>query len=167
MEDLLTLVIAIAIGLFSLFAGQRNKNKKTAPNQQSNDIDYVPTEELEREHTAETTASPQSAQPSALDILGRILTGDLSDLVGQPKPRTPAHDSEYIDPMSARRRAQTKKEADKKERWDIEDLLSKKKVKPPSPTALALRKPGALRQAIIINELLDKPVSKRHRNRVG
>lgn len=164
MENLVTLAVAVAIGLFSLFAGQRNKNK-TAPRQQNEDVDYDPSEELEQELSTQTSSSTQNSQHSTLDVLGRILTGDLSDLVGQPKKRPSEVDHEYVDPMVARRRKQTQKEADSKERWDIEDLLSKKKVKPPSPTALALRTPGALRQAIIISELLDKPVSKRRRNR--
>jgi hypothetical protein len=167
MEDLITLVIAIAIGLASMFAGQRNKNKKTAPKQQSEEVDGMSAEELERVLRSETSTATTTAQPSAFDILGRILTGDLSDLVGQPKHKPQAVDSEYVDPMMAKRRIQTKKDADKKERWDIEDLLAVKKVKPQTPTAIALSKPGALRQAIIVSEVLDKPLAMRRRKKVG
>jgi hypothetical protein len=167
MDDLLTIVIAIAIGLFSLLAGQRNKNKQNAPKKQGEELDYIPAEVLERELDEVESAPSKNTQPSALDVLGRILSGDLSDLVGQPKPQTHRADSEYVDPMMAKKRKQAKKDADKKERWDIEDLLMVKKVKPPSPTALALRQPGALRQAIIVSELLDKPMALRRRKRVG
>jgi len=167
MEDLITIVIAIAIGLFSLMAGQRNKNKKTAPKQQGDELDYIPAEVLERELSEESSSKSQSAQPTAFDILGRILSGDLSDLVGQPKPQQRVVDSEYVDPMIAKRRRQAKKDADTKERWDIEDLLTVKKAKPQTPTASALGKPGALRQAIIFNEVLDKPLALRRRNKVG
>ena len=167
MEDLVTIVIAIAIGLFSLLAGQKNKNKKPAPKSESDDHGYIPAEVLERELAVETTSSAKNNPPSALDILGRILSGDLSDLVGQTKPQPQVVDSEYVDPMAAKRRKQAKKDADKKERWDIEDLISKKKVKAPTPTALALSKPGALKQAIIVSEVLDKPLALRRRRNVG
>jgi len=167
MEDLVTIVIAISIGLFSLLAGQRNKNKKTAPKQQGDELDYIPAEVLERELGSEPSTQSQSAQPTAFDILGRILSGDLSDLVGTPKSQSRVADSEYVDPMIAKRRRQAKKDADTKERWDIEDLLTVKKVKPQTPTASALSKPGALQQAIIFSEVLDKPLALRRRKKVG
>ncbi len=167
MEDLIIIVIAIAIGLFSLISGQRNKNKKTEPKQQGDELGYIPAEVLERELDAEPSSQSQHTQPTAFDILGRILSGDLSDLVGQPKTQPRLADSEYVDPMIAKRRRQAKKDADTKERWDIEDLLTVKKAKPQTPTASALSKPGALQQAIIFSEVLDKPLALRRRKKVG
>ncbi len=167
MEDLITLVIAIAIGLASMLAGQRNKNKKKTPPQPSEELDYIPPEVLEKEMSVETTSAAKASQPSALDILGRILSGDLSDLTGQTKPKPQVLDSEYVDPMLAGRQRQSKRNAEQKERRELEELKFTQQVKPPSPTSQALHNPATLRQAIIVSELLDKPVSMRRRKRVG
>jgi hypothetical protein len=100
-------------------------------------------------------------------VLGRILTGDLSDLVGQPKPKPQAAESEYVDPMIAGRKRQTQRNEELKERRYLEELKFAKVEKPPSATSKTLHDPALLRQAIIISEVLDRPISKRRRTKVG
>ncbi len=167
MEDLITLAIAVAIGLASMLAGQRNKNKKKTPKQQSEELDYIPPDELEKELSVETSSAAKGSPSSALDILGRILSGDLSDLTNQPKSQPKTLDSEYVDPMIAGRQRQLKRSAEQKARMEIDELKFTQKVRPPSPTSQALYNPTVLRQAIVVSELLDKPVSMRRRKRVG
>ncbi len=167
MEDIITLVIAIAIGLASMLAGQRNKTKTKAPKQSTEELDHIPSEVLERELDAQTTGSAKASQPSTLDILGRILSGDFSDLVGQPKPKPHVPDNEYVDPMLASRRRQAKRNADQKEQRQLEELKFAQQARKPSPTSETLHNPATLRQAIIVSELLDKPVSLRRRKKVG
>lgn len=167
MEDLITLVIAIAIGLASLIAGQKNKNKKTAPRRDSDDADSIPTDVLERELSGVPESTSQTKQPSALDILGRILSGDLSDLMGQPKPEPQVVEREYSDPLAARRRRQAEQEAERKRKLELEELNLKSKPVELSATATSLRNPEALRQAIVVNEILNKPVSLRRQRRAG
>lgn len=165
MEDLITIVIAIAIGLASMLAGQ--KNKKKVPKPSNSESDGIPSEVLERELSGASETSAKTAQPSTLDILGRILSGDLSDLIGQPKPPPQVVDSEYVDPMTARRRRQAKEEAERKQQQELIALRSKKKVEPMSPIAASLQDPASIRQAIVVNEVLNKPLSLRRHRRVG
>lgn len=193
MEDLITLVIAIAIGLASMLAGQKNKNKSkntrtgtstdTGTNtgeswssgsvgadvSYSNSGDSVPSELLERELSGSAETSGKSTQPSALDILGRILSGDLSDLVGQPKPQPKAVDAEYVDPMASRRRRQTEQVAERRRVSELEELNRRKAAEDVtlSPIVSSLRDPAALRQAIVVNEVLNKPVALRRQKRAG
>lgn len=193
MEDLITLVIAIAIGLASMLAGQKNKNKNKSKNTRtgtstdtgtntgeswssgsvgadvsySNGGDSVPSELLERELSGSAETSGKSTQPSALDILGRILSGDLSDLVGQPKPQPKAVDAEYVDPMTARRKRQVEQQAERKRQNELEELRNKQQDVALSPIAASLRDPVALRQAIVVNEVLNKPLALRRQKRAG
>lgn len=167
MEDLITLVIAIAIGLASLIAGQKNKQKKTTPSRNSDDANSIPAEVLERELSGVSEASSTPKQPSTLDILGRILSGDLSDLIGQPKPEPQVVEREYSDPLVARRRRQAEQEAERKRKHELEELQLKSKPAELSATASSLRNPEALRQAIIVNEILNKPKSLRRQRRAG
>lgn len=189
MEDLITLVIAIAIGLASMLAGQKNKNKsKNKSNDKSKssdgwststgaadvtysgDGDSVPSELLERELSGVSESSGKSAQqPSTLDILGRILSGDLSDLIGQPKPQPKAVDAEYFDPMASRRRRQTEQVAERRRVSELEELNRRKAAEDVtlSPIVSSLRDPAALRQAIVVNEVLNKPVALRRPKRAG
>ena len=166
MEDLITLVIAIAVGLASMLAGQRNKNKRPAPRPQSEEYDEVPPDLLERELDGpQTSTSP--AQPTPLDILGRILTGDMGVLTEKPKPPARGTEGEFMDPIREKRRLQARMEAEKRDHLERENIRNKREKPPEKSVLVDFKKPEALRQAIVMSEVLDQPLAIRRRKKAG
>jgi len=169
MEDYIGLIVAAIIGIISFFASQKKKqdvDKSKAGTLAEDDVINV--EALDAELTMDGNTPSQKAQPSTIDILGKILTGDFSDLIPQaPTPPTPVVRSEYIDPIKAR----NKRNAELEALFDEDRIKEKARRRALSNTESTIElitsgNKAALGESIILGEILSKPVSMRNRRNV-
>ncbi len=162
MEDLITIIIAALVGIFSLLGSRK---KQAPPKLPPSVDDMVITDEQGRPiRTGYESGTPPASSPrqapaseSTFDVLGRILRGDFSGFEPQ-RPRIPA--DEYSDPAASRRKA---REAEMKKLPEI--VVRPKAVATPSPMRPALRDRQALREAIITHEILGPPKARQSRLR--
>lgn len=168
MEDILTIIIAISVGLYSILAGRKKPPTTTRPQPSPEEYEnYEIAEESEEEKPLPSTARTPSEEPSMMDVLGRILTGDLEGLSTKPKSVPTQIDYEYTDPLGDSRRSQKIKASERKLKIAEEERIELLENKPlPTPIRDNLREPKALKQAIILKEVLDRPKALRRGTRV-
>lgn len=181
MEDLITLIIAIVVGLLSLFSGRKRttptpqQRPQTTP--QDTEYEWVTAEEAHSDWDQPTPQERPSRQEnrqqqpqenkelSPMDVIGKILTGDIEDLLQTKKPSVPRVENEYIDPVKSHpaKPLQSHFEADLSKQATTAGLDRDEPVG--SSLYPELSDPAALRQAIVVREILDRPISKRNRHR--
>jgi len=166
-EDILTIIIALAVGLYSILAG-RKKQPTTSPRQPVPEEyeGYESDEEFEQERSIPQSSQP-TTEPSMMDALGKILTGDMSDFGNKPKPVPSQYENEYVDPLAAPRLRQSQQAKERKLRIAEEERLEDIANLPQAtPLRDNLRDPYALKRAIILKEVLDRPKSLRRSARI-
>lgn len=168
MEDLLTIIIAAAVGLYSILAGRKKPPTTSSPQPSPvEDDSYDMVEEYLEETPSPQVNEPVNSEPSVMDVLGKILTGDFGGLTTQKPSTSSPLDTEYHDPMEKRRRAQIAKERTRKaERSEQERFEQTTNVDVPTPISDSLRDPSSLKKAIILREVLDRPKALRRSTRV-
>jgi hypothetical protein len=176
MEDLITLIIAIVVGLLSLFSGR----KRTTPTPQQRPQTTPQDTEYEWETAEEARSDWEQPTPkerpnrqenrlenkelSPMDVIGKILTGDIEDLLQTKKPSVPRVENEYIDPVKSHpaKPLQSHFEVEKSKQAPGATINLEEPGRSLYPD---LSDPAALRQAIVVREILDRPISKRNRHR--
>jgi hypothetical protein len=167
-EDILTIAIALAVGLYSILAGRKKPPATTRPQPSPEEYEsYEDLNEYEEERTLPQPAQSSSTEPSVMDVLGKILTGDLDGLATKPKPVPSPIDQEYKDPFGASRRSQNQRAHERKLKIAEEERVERLESMPAeTPIRDNLREPQALKQAIILKEVLDRPKSLRRTARI-
>lgn len=160
MEDLITIIIAALVGLFSLLGSR--KKKTPAPSAPSPD-EIVVTDEYGKPVAYESGTPPQvrprpasSKEESPFDVLGRVLRGDFSDFEAETKrPKIPV-DVEFSDPVAARRKPAKTKKASAPEPIAVRRPAPKRNASRP-----AFNDREALRNAVLMQEILGPPKARR------
>lgn len=169
MEDYIGLIIAAIIGITSLFAAQKKKQQEAGSKSGTLAIDdTIDVEALDTELSMAEGQSASKGQPSTMDILGKILTGDFSDLIPQPTPPpAPVVRTEYIDPIKAR----NKKSAERDALFEEDRIKEKARKKALTDNVSLIEQitagnKAAIGEAIILGEIFNKPVSMRNKRNV-
>jgi len=167
MEDYIGLIIAAIIGITSLFAAQKKKQQEAGSKSGTlAEDDTIDIEALDAELSMAEGQSASKGQPSTMDILGKILTGDFSDLIPQPTPppSVPVARAEYVDPIKAR----NKKSAERDALFEEDRVKEKARKKALTDNVSMVEQitagnKAAIGEAIILGEIFNKPVSMRNK----
>jgi hypothetical protein len=167
-EDLLTIIIALAVGLYSILAGRKKPPTTSSPQPSPVEYESYDTDQEYLEEAPSPKANqPVTSEPSMMDVLGKILTGDMSDFESKPKPFPSQQETEYVDPLAAPRLRQSQQAHQRKLRIAEEERLEDIANLPQgTPLRDNLRDPYALKRAIILKEVLDRPKSLRRSTRI-
>jgi hypothetical protein len=171
MDDILTLIVII-IGILSLFTGKKRTTtppqKRPQPTRQESEYVWETAEEAESDWEYATPQERPTRQEnkelSPMDVIGKILTGDLDDLLQSQKPTPTRVESEYIDPVKSHPNKPLQSH------FQSETIQQTPGTSPSEDSESSrlypeLSNPVALRQAIVVREILDRPLSKRNRRR--